>query len=560
MKTKSINFKKENRNSQLTYISTIIVSLFNIMFGLFIVKMTIMMYGEPINGVIRFMTQIFSYIFIIINSLSMAFSIKLIQYYREGNWDKIIWVNRYVKRIFNYFTLIYLIIICVSGIVVSKILSSSSISMWFIYAAFFAMGFQSLTNLFAFRRYYLFYSSINKGYVANCVMVFCKSIFFVYFIIVIIIYPPKLETIINPTDGTPVSTFVNGDTRIYNIVIGLFLFSIYPLVAGFILSFKYKKDKKYYENMKVQNTHITQKEKQDFKSNVWKSIRFTIILSIVGLITTSTDEFVILMLKNGSNDNYILKLISVYGLYSSMMFSIFTILNNYVNTKKTMLGLTKKDSIARLEYIQKIRIRTYWIALLGFLISVLLVPILINFLFNPTSSVNLYLNINFSLPIALLSTLGLLYAPHYLMLEIDNKFHYLAIFSSIEAIINLILSISLIRILGVYWVIWSSIIAFIIKYACTKIVIFKIYGKNISKFPLLNKNELILIIVLLTISIGEIIMGYTINIPLIILYLKHHYLLLIVFSELIITSLLILFLTLKHHKKLSWIKFPEILK
>ena len=560
MKTHSINFKNENMRAQLTYISSIIVSLFNILFGLFIVKLTIMLYGEPINGVIRFLSQVFSYIFIILNSISMAFSIKLIQYYKEGKWDKIIWVNKYIKRIFNYFTLIYLIIISISGIIVSKLLQTYSISIWFIYAMFFALGFQSLTNLFSFKKYDLFYSSINRGYITNFTLMFFKCVFFAYFIIAVVVYPPKMIIIVNPINGDTVKTFIDGDKRIYNIVIGLFLFSIYPLFAGFLLSFKYKKDKAQYSNILNGNPVILSKERDEFKRSVWKSIRFTLILSAVGLITTSTDEFVILMLKNGTNDNYILKIISVYGLYSSMMFSIFTILKNYVRTKKTMIGLTTKDSPARVEYVQKIRIKTYWISLLGFSISILMVPILVNFLFNPTKDINLYLNINFSLPIALLSTLGLLYEIDYLVLEVDNKFHYLAILASIEAVINLILSVSLIKILGVYWVIWASIIAFTIKFFLTKITLIKIYVKNINIFSLIKRRESILILIFLIISITEIIIGYTINLHWFMLYMKTHFLMFVIFLEMFGIILLALLLTLKHFKKLEWIKLSNIFK
>ena len=434
MTKKVIDLNIENKNASWTYISLILTSLCSMALGFMVVKITIMLYGEPINGIVRFLTQIFAYIFIMLNSISMAFSIKIIKYYRESKWNHIIWINKYIKKMFNYFTLIYLIIILITGILVSRMLSTIDINPWFIYAIFMAIGTQSLTYLFAFKKYDLFYTSINKGYVTNFTSVFFKVLFFAYFLIIAITFPPKLETIISPTTKHPILTFVSGDKRIYNIVFALFMFSINPIFAGILLSFKYKKDKARYTNIMVPSDIVSEKDKNNFKKSVWKSTRFALILSMLGLVTTNTDEFVILILKNGTNDDYILKMISIYGLYSSMVLSVFTIMSNYVSSKRTVIGLTHENSIERSEYIQKIRIKTYWIALLGIAICVLTVPILINFLFNPTSNEDLYLNINFSLPISILCALGLIYKPTYLMLEVDNRFHYLAIFSASRSI------------------------------------------------------------------------------------------------------------------------------
>ena len=105
-----------------------------------------------------------------------------------------------------------------------------------------------------------------------------------------------------------------------------------------------------------------------------RSIKFTLILSITGLVTTSTDEFVILILRNGDNHSYILKIISIYGLYASVIASIFTILNNYIYSKKVLIGLTIKNTMERSDYMHKLQIKTFVLSLLGATIGYIIVP------------------------------------------------------------------------------------------------------------------------------------------------------------------------------------------
>jgi hypothetical protein len=162
------------------------------------------------------------------------------------------------------------------------------------------------------------------------------------------------------------------------------------------------------------------------------------------LIISNTDEFVILMLRNKNNYDYILKIIGIYGLYVSVLGSIKNTLLYYATSKTVLIGIDNK------KIIKEVRTNSYILGMLFVVFSIFIVPIIINVLFNPSAKTGSYFDTNFSIPICIFFALEIFYTPTSILLKTKNKFKTLAMLSFVEGIINLILSISLIRILGIY--------------------------------------------------------------------------------------------------------------
>jgi hypothetical protein len=88
-KIKVIN-RTERKKANLFMLFLLISQLLEILFAFLVVKLTISLYGEPINGVVRFIGQIFGYLLIMTSSLSAVFSIKGIQYYKTNNMAQLL--------------------------------------------------------------------------------------------------------------------------------------------------------------------------------------------------------------------------------------------------------------------------------------------------------------------------------------------------------------------------------------------------------------------------------------------------------------------------------------
>jgi hypothetical protein len=73
--------------------------------------------------------------------------------------------------------------------------------------------------------------------------------------------------------------------------------------------------------------------------------------------------------------------------------------------------------------------------------------------------------------------------------------------SFVEGIINLILSISLIRILGIYWILWASVISRVIKILCFEGLALMKGNKYSTQFSIeIKKLKFLLLLFLLSIS------------------------------------------------------------
>ena len=538
--SKKINkFSYEYRNANLTLMSTLLNSLFTMLSGFLIVKLTISMYGEPINGVIRFIAQIFAYLLIVLSSISMVFSVQIIKYYRKKQWAHIDWIYSYMRKVWRYLSLFYILIFIIAGVVISKMLSSkgSNIGFIFVFALFGALAIQSIFSVIFLRKYNMYYTSINKGYIYIMVSLATSIIFFAYFLIMMVIFPPNLHRVINPATGAIIITFIKGDTRIYNIIISFSIYSLSPLISSIILHIKYKKDK---NNRPITYQIISDEDKRQIKSEIWKNLKFAFLLSGTAIVVNNTDEFVILMLKNSANSNYILKMVSIYGIYSSIFLSLFTLAANYIRSKKVLIGLLEQKSKERNTYMKTLRIETYLIGAIAFSIFIFIVPLLVNTLFNPTNSPALYFNTSFSIPFTILFILQLIYLPDMLMFEIDNKFNWLSIASSTEAILNIVLSISLIGILGLYWVMWASAIALFIKIIIIKIIILNQYT-HYAHFSYLRNKKTYMMFFFVLVSIIESIVFYMINYHIIFMFIKHYYYIFIIVFE----ALIVLYATWK---------------
>ena len=78
-KIQNIEYQKANLN----FLSSILVAIFSMVAGFLVVKVTLTFYGEPTNGIIRFISQIFIYVLALINSISSILSIQLIKLYKQ---------------------------------------------------------------------------------------------------------------------------------------------------------------------------------------------------------------------------------------------------------------------------------------------------------------------------------------------------------------------------------------------------------------------------------------------------------------------------------------------
>ena len=499
----------------LYFLVSILSTVLSIFMGFFITKLTIQLYGETLNGIIRFISTIFNYALIGITTINLVFSIQIVKYYKNKDWSTIFWLYKHMKNIYRYSSYVLLVTLLVFAIIIGFLLRTYQINFIFIFMLFLAIAFPTIITVHFQAKYDVFFWGINRPYIMVTITLILKSLFFLYAVMVMVIDPPTLHSIPSTENNHhKIITFINGDWRVWNIVIAIFLYSASSIIISPI-AYKIFKNKYHYKMQKQYPIIPSQKKQKKIKAEIWKSLKFSLLLAIASLAVNSTDEFVFLIAKTTTNENSILKTIGIYGLYVSLSSAFFNIFQQYIKSRQVLIGLNDTSLKNVNIYMNNLQKNSFVYSGIFLLTTVIVSPILVNILFNPNlgniAIANQYYDINFAIPLTLLLFFRLLYFPDYLLMEIKNNFKVLSFLSILEGIINLILSITLMYIYkNVYLVIWSSVIAVCIKICIIKIYVHHLLQRSIYKTKP-NINTLILLISIPLLFIGESILLYTIN-------------------------------------------------
>jgi hypothetical protein len=130
------------------------------------------------------------------SSLSAVFSIKGIQYYKTNNMAQLLWLVDYSKKIFRIFTIIYFFIFLFTAPIIGYLLSGKGISLVFIIFLFLASSANVLFSLGSYRKYVIFYSSINRGYIPIIIKSIITIILFCYLLLTMELFHPEVKEVI----------------------------------------------------------------------------------------------------------------------------------------------------------------------------------------------------------------------------------------------------------------------------------------------------------------------------------------------------------------------------
>ena len=82
-KIESVQYIKAN----ISFIVTFVNALLNMLVGFLMIKLTITLYGEGINGIVRFILIITQYTILMVNSFVAVITIQLIKCYKNNDKD-----------------------------------------------------------------------------------------------------------------------------------------------------------------------------------------------------------------------------------------------------------------------------------------------------------------------------------------------------------------------------------------------------------------------------------------------------------------------------------------
>lgn len=450
----------KNKVTFINIISNMLKQIMTIITGFLIPRLILSYFGSEVNGLISSITQFLNYITLIEGGITGVVTASLYKPLIEKDYDKVSSIYKTAQAFYKKISII-IVLYTISLSILYPLFFNNSFS--FLYVSLLVIILAvSLFNQYAFCfSYRSLFVADKKGYIES----FTKCII-------------SLLTIILSF----VSLKIFPSIHILKLISGL-LYLIQPIVYIYFSKKYYKLDKK----AKIDNQLI---------KNRWNGFA----VNIAYFIHVSTDIVILTIFTD-------LKLVSIYSVYNLVAIGLTYLLNSISTALNPTLGQSyaKRDFLTLNNKMDQYEIVMFFMTFFEFSIGALLVT---PFVMIYTSGVN---DINYYQPVfgvLLLISQGLDYiiTPHTGLAHAANKYKEMTIPSYIEAIINIVLSLILVKPLGLIGITIGTIAGMLYRMGFHVWLTSNVLIKDRSQWNFYKK----MIIFILSTAIGVIICKFAI--------------------------------------------------
>ena len=439
--------------SMLNIVTSIIPSFIIIIIGFLKFKFFIGVYGDDLNGVVSLVTQIYAYLSLAELGFGAATNLKLYKYFQEKNEKKISEVFNESKRLyFNSGMFIF-----ISGILISIILplfiKNNTVSQTYIISimALYAVDF------LADYLYGLPYRNLlivnEKIYIINLVKTSQQIIFKILELILIINH--------------------------VNLILVICLSVIANLIGSFVLVRIAKKQYPFLKKYKGRDKTVT------------KSVKDIVVNNISDIVNEKTDSIIIAN-QMGLKDT------SIYSMYNLIVNYLYMFILNFVNGIKASIGATVNND--RVPKKEGYRIFKQFILAMDFICIVCF----ITFVASSSSFMSIFINESYYVSKTVVILFGsilwinVMLKSLHVIVEVKGYFKDIKWLTLAQAISNIILSLILVKYLGLAGVLLATFITSILLTVPVKAnVAFKEFGKNSTFFYNISITSVIISSILL---------------------------------------------------------------
>lgn len=428
---------KKNKITLLNIISSLILQLSSMISGFIIPKLILENFGSDVNGLISSITQFLSYITLLEGGVSGVIMTALYKPLVEKNLKKISSIMSTSK---NFFFKIAIIFLIYSGII--SILYPS-----------------------------LFNTGFDFKYVMSLIWILSSGMFIQY------MYSLNLRNLLNADKKMYIVSFTQTIIIFLNIIISIIIVKIFPnihllkLISSslFIIQpivYNYYIKRNYYINKEEDINKLLIK-------NRWSGFG----INLAAFIHFSTDITILTIFTN-------LEMVSIYSVYSLVTNGLKQIVQAVTSSINPTIGQAyAKGNLNELN--KKLDLYEFIVILIVFLLFTLAIILITPFIMIYTKNIT---NTNYYQPIlgilmVVSEMLYLLKFPHMHLAYAANKYKEIAPAAFIEALINIIISIVLIKIIGINGIAVGTVIAML--YRLVYHVEFSkkiIHDRNVKKF------------------------------------------------------------------------------
>ncbi|MCR8612927.1 MAG: hypothetical protein NC236_00370 [Mycoplasma sp.] len=451
-----INKENENYKANITITTNIIFFLIVVLKGFLYTKILILRYGDEISGFISFYSSIYQYILIAGSAVFIAVLNRMILLYKSGKKDEVKFLLIWVEKITKWFAIIFLAISLTSSVIFSYAFFH------YFYISIFLLSFSGSLVIFFYyffnMKYELYYTSVNKKFkysIISSVTLMISAIISTF----ILFYPNNIVLDKILSNGVIVRAIAGNYKYLYFVIVGSQMIPVIgTIISYFIFKFNSKED-----IFKIKNIERIESKKYilKIKKELKKSLLQSLIVSLSTMIIFDGDSFIMSILKVNNPSGFILQKITIASLYSSVITSFSLLINSYSQSRNVIVGIGDLNDENYQREIIATKRKNLFISLFSYPLVMIFSLIIIPVYFGGNN--NVYYDSEFALPISLTFILYSILTIQDYEIQLHDSIKVVSRINFIAAIFNIVLALSFVLLVGVYWVFWVNFISLLIK-------------------------------------------------------------------------------------------------
>ena len=437
-----------NNKTMLNTVSSIMLEIIVIINSFIVPKIILNYFGSEVNGLVSSLTQLLNYISLIEGGVTGVVMANLYKPLVNKDFEKVSSIINTTEKFYKKISAIFIVYTLCIGLIYPCIISTQ-----FSYGYIFSLTLILALTFFIQYNFSLTNRSLliadKKGYIVSISRIIIMIINIVLAYISVKIYP---------------------SIHLLKLVNGL-LYIIQPVIF------------KYFVNKNFNINKSAPIDKKKIKSR-WDGFA----INIAAFIHFSTDVVVLTLFTN-------LSTVSIYTIYSSITGGLRGLVTSITSAINPVIGqlYAKEDYETLKKYFDEYEFMIFFIVFLIFSVSILLITPFVVIYTKGINDIN-YNQTLFGVLLVISEELYLLKMPYLDLALVANRFKQMRLPSYLEAIINIVLSVVLVKKYGLIGVASGTIVAMLFRMIyqvayLKKHIIYrdvKIFVKKISIFTIFS--------------------------------------------------------------------------
>lgn len=407
-----LNLSSKKKKNILNFVISLVAQLIIISLGIIIPRLVMDNYGSDTNGLVNTVTQVFSYMSLLQAGVFAAAVVELYKPVMENDTEQISKVVSYSKSYYKKIAIIYGLLVIVISFVLPLIMKTE-VDYFTVFTLVFFEGLTGVVSFSFLSSWQIVLRVHGKNYIIDTLNLLQKVMCYVVKIILVYL-----------------------SVNIAFVQVAYFLASLVIIAI-----YKIYMTKKY--------SYISYNIKSDYKL-VNRNAYF--VNELAGTLNNSTD-LIVLSIFLSTN------LSSVYSVYNMVITYIVTIVTSVYNSTSYILGQDFTENIEKYKRTHDIFTSIFMIFITTLLCVCFLLMIPFVKLYTEGITDANYLNIWYPVLFCSISLINWIANPPREALGVAGYAKQMSIASIITAIINLVISISLVYFLGILGVLIGTIVS-----------------------------------------------------------------------------------------------------